>query len=46
MPANVAAMVKTFVIDSINRTTMLAMDIAEIAINAAMRLDDKGESER
>ena len=41
MPANVAAMVKTFVIDSINRTTMLAMDIAEIAINAAMRLDDE-----
>ncbi len=41
MPANIAAMVKTFVIDSINRTTMLAMDIAEIAINAAMRLDDK-----
>jgi len=42
MPANVAAMVKTFVIDSINRTTMLATDIAEIAINAAMRLDDEG----
>jgi len=41
MPANVAAMVKTFAIDSINRTTMLAMDIAEIAINAAMRIDDK-----
>jgi phosphate uptake regulator len=40
MPANVAAMVKTFVIDSINRTTMLAMDIAEIAINAAMRIED------
>jgi hypothetical protein len=33
--------VKTFVIDSINRTTMLATDIAEIAINAAMRLDDE-----
>lgn len=45
MPANVAAMVKTFVIDSINRTTMLAMDIAEIAINAAMRLDDQESSE-
>jgi len=44
MPANVAAMVKTFVIDSINRTTMLAMDIAEIAINAAMRLDDQKSS--
>ena len=33
-------------IDSINRTTMLAMDIAEIAINAAMRMDDKGEQGR
>lgn len=40
MPANVAAMVKTFVIDSINRTTMQAMDIAEIAISAAMRIED------
>ncbi len=40
MPANVAAMVKTFVIDSITRTAMIAMDIAEIAINGAMRLDD------
>jgi phosphate uptake regulator len=46
MPANVAALVKTFVIDSINRTTMLAMDIAEIAINAAMRMDDEGPSSK
>lgn len=39
MPTNVSAVVKTSVLDSITRTTMYAMDIAEIAINGAMRLD-------
>lgn len=39
LPANVCAVVRTSVIDSIARTAMYAMDIAEIAINGAMRLD-------
>jgi phosphate uptake regulator len=37
LPANVSAVVRTSVLDSIIRTTMYAMDIAEIAINGAMR---------
>ncbi|MEM0449141.1 MAG: phosphate uptake regulator PhoU [Methanomassiliicoccales archaeon] len=39
LPANLCAVVRTSVIDSITRTTMYAMDIAEIAINGAMRMD-------
>lgn len=39
MPANLSTVVKTSVLDSITRTAMYAMDIAEIAINGAMRLD-------
>jgi phosphate uptake regulator len=39
MPANQTAVARTSVMDSITRTTMYAMDIAEIAINGAMRLD-------
>jgi phosphate uptake regulator len=39
MPNSMAAIARTTVIDSITRTTMYAMDIAEIAINAAMRVD-------
>lgn len=35
-----AAVVSTSVLDSIIRTTMYAMDVAEIAINGAMKLDD------
>jgi phosphate uptake regulator len=40
MPANMSTVVRTSVVDSITRTAMYAMDIAEIAINGAMRLDD------
>lgn len=39
LPSNVSAVTTTSVLDSIVRTTMYAMDIAEIAINAAMRQD-------
>jgi phosphate uptake regulator len=39
MPANVSTVVRTSVLDSIIRTTMYAMDIAEVAINGAMRMD-------
>lgn len=38
-PSNIAAVARTSVLDSITRTTMYAMDIAEIAINGAMRLE-------
>jgi len=38
-PANVSTVVRTSVLDSIIRTTMYAMDIAEVAINGAMRMD-------
>lgn len=36
-PGNTSTVVRTSVIDSIIRTTMYAMDIAEVAINGAMR---------
>jgi phosphate uptake regulator len=39
MPTNVSTVVRTSVLDSIIRTTMYAMDIAEVAINGAMRMD-------
>jgi phosphate uptake regulator len=39
MPNSMAAVAKTSVLDSITRTAMYAMDIAEIAINGAMRVD-------
>jgi phosphate uptake regulator len=39
-PANVSTVVRTSVLDSITRTTMYAMDIAEVAINGAMRMDN------
>jgi phosphate uptake regulator len=39
MPNSMAAIARTSVLDSITRTTMYAMDIAEIAINGAMRID-------
>ncbi len=39
MPTNISAVVRTSVLDSIIRTTMYAMDIAEVAINGAMRMD-------
>jgi len=39
VPNSMAAITRTSVLDSITRTTMYAMDIAEIAINGAMRLD-------
>lgn len=38
-PGNAAAVTLASVLDSIARTTMYAMDIAEVAINAAMRED-------
>jgi phosphate uptake regulator len=38
-PGNAAAVSLASVLDSIARTTMYAMDIAEVAINAAMRED-------
>lgn len=39
MPSNISTVVRTSVLDSIIRTTMYAMDIAEVAINGAMRMD-------
>lgn len=39
MPSNISTVVRTSVLDSITRTTMYAMDIAEVAINGAMRMD-------
>jgi len=39
MPNSMAAIARTSVLDSITRTIMYAMDIAEVAINAAMRME-------
>jgi len=39
VPSGIAAIAKTSVLDSLTRTTMYAMDIAETAINGAMRLE-------
>jgi phosphate uptake regulator len=39
---NASTVVRTSVLDSITRTAMYAMDIAEVAINGAMRIEDKG----
>jgi phosphate uptake regulator len=39
-PSNGSVIVRTSVLDSIARTAMYATDIAEIAINGAMRLDE------